>query len=95
MSPSVEAWLQKAEEDLRVAEALPDDPLLTGGVAFHAQQCIEKALKAVLLARAGACPRVHDLVRLSGLITALAPAWEVEPPLLEELTALYTQTLSG
>jgi len=90
MSPSVEAWLQKAEEDLRLAEVIPMDPLLTGGIAFHAQQCIEKSFKALLLARTDACPRVHDLVRLSSLVTAAVPKWESDPGLLDELTVLYT-----
>lgn len=91
MSPSIEAWLQKAEEDLRLAEAIPDDPLLTGGVAFHAQQCIEKCFKAVLLARSGACPRIHDLGRLFGLVVGSIPNWTTDSDLLDELSTLYTQ----
>jgi HEPN domain-containing protein len=90
MSPSVDAWMQKAEEDLRLAEVIPMESLLTGGIAFHAQQCIEKSFKALLLARTGVCPRIHDLVRLSSLVSAAVPKWEYEPGLLDELTVLYT-----
>ena len=57
-----EAWLHRAESDLALArhaaaaeDVLPEDAL------YHAQQCTEKALKAVLLRQVGEFPFVHDL----------------------------------
>lgn len=45
----VRAWLTKAEEDLRAAEAILAAPMPSYGTAsFHAQQGAEKALKALL-----------------------------------------------
>ena len=45
----VERWLIKAEHDLRSARNdLNDVPPLTDTACFHAQQCVEKALKAYL-----------------------------------------------
>jgi HEPN domain-containing protein len=41
-------WLAKADEDLAAAQALLAHPELTNIVAFHAQQAVEKALKAAL-----------------------------------------------
>lgn len=65
----VRAWVVKAEHDLRNAEhtlTLQDDcPFDT--VAFHAQQCVEKYLKAFLVAQGIAHPRIHDLGELAAL----------------------------
>lgn len=41
-------WLDRAEDDLSAAELLLTRPVLTNMVAFHAQQTVEKILKAVL-----------------------------------------------
>lgn len=59
-------WIQKAKEDYRAAlilsrrhaQPMPDV------VCFHAQQCAEKYLKALLVARRVYFPRTHDLVEL-------------------------------
>jgi HEPN domain-containing protein len=67
-------WLAKAENDLRNAEhtlTLKEDcPFDT--VCFHAQQCAEKALKALLLVGGEDPPRTHDL-RL--LLQRLPSGW--------------------
>lgn len=56
----VAEWLKQAEYDLKTSEYN-----LEGGfaepAAFWAQQSIEKALKAVALAKSGELRRVHDL----------------------------------
>lgn len=58
-----EAWLRRAEEDLRAARAcLESDPPILRPALFHAQQTAEKALKAVLSSQGtGSPPRTHDL----------------------------------
>ncbi|MBF0413437.1 MAG: HEPN domain-containing protein [Desulfamplus sp.] len=48
MKPSVSAWLEASEEDLSVVKALLQSKLATGAASFHAQQCVEKSLKALL-----------------------------------------------
>lgn len=53
-----QAWLQRARSDLalgRVALETPD--VLLEDACFHAQQCAEKALKALLIQRETAFPR--------------------------------------
>ena len=46
------AWTTRAEEDYALAQsALRRKKPLTYGAAFHAQQCAEKYLKALLIAR--------------------------------------------
>ena len=43
------AWLEKAEQDLRSAQAdLAFAPPIMGDAVFHCQQAVEKALKAFL-----------------------------------------------
>ena len=59
-------WMEKADEDLLVAEHTlklgEDCPFAV--VGFHAQQCIEKYLKAVLIFHAVSFPMTHDLTDL-------------------------------
>lgn len=57
-----EAWLHRAESDLALARhAAAADDVLPEDAVYHAQQCAEKALKAVLLKQVGQFPFVHDL----------------------------------
>ena len=58
-------WLNRAYSDLaiasaQIADAYPED------LCYHAQQATEKALKALLLHRVVAIPRVHDISDLLG-----------------------------
>lgn len=65
MKPETQEWIEKAEGDLKVArrEMQTADPVYEA-VCFHAQQCAEKYLKAVLEERNIAFPKIHDLVAL-------------------------------
>lgn len=66
-------WLEKAEHDLRNAEhtlTLDDDDCPFDTVCFHAQQCVEKCLKAVLVLRRVDFPKTHDVVVLMRLVPA-------------------------
>ena len=61
----LERWLTKAENDLRTAESvLRVSPPIVDTACFHAQQCVEKLLKAVLTARDKHVERTHSLPRL-------------------------------
>ncbi len=75
MNETVAEWFQKAEGDFRTArrelEAL-DGPNYDA-VCFHAQQCIEKLLKAVLIRHATVPPRIHHLERLYDLVRVVRP----------------------
>src|SRR5262245_10700317 len=55
-------WVARAEEDFTLARsALRRKRPLMYGATFHAQQCVEKYLKALLVARGLAFPRTHAL----------------------------------
>lgn len=62
----VRQWLEKAANDLRTAEHTlrlgEDCPYDT--VCFHAQQCVEKCLKAVLTCEQIPFGKTHDLEEL-------------------------------
>ena len=48
MKPITNDWLLSAESDLTIIKLIIHDELLTHQVAFHAQQAIEKSLKAII-----------------------------------------------
>ena len=71
-------WVRKAENDLKNAEhtLLMGDDCPYDTVCFHAQQCIEKYLKALLTFLAIDFPKIHDI----GELIALLPP-HLRPPL--------------
>jgi HEPN domain-containing protein len=66
----IREWLRKADNDLLNATHTltlgADCP--TDTVCFHAQQCIEKYVKALLVFRATAFPKTHDIAVLRALL---------------------------
>ena len=83
-----EEWLKAAGDDLKVMEKIASDEHLTHMVAFHAQQCIEKTLKAVIEEYEIAAVRIHNLERLFELVRSLIVI-DVDPMLVEMLDKLY------
>lgn len=81
------AWVAKAENDLRMVRlALAAKPPVTDGACFHAQQCAEKYLKAILVARDQSFPKTHDLVELSQLCELAGVIVPVDTDQLELLS---------
>jgi HEPN domain-containing protein len=65
---SWKSWVERAEEDYLLAlSAIRHKSPLTYGATFHAQQCIEKYIKALLASRQIVFPRTHDLAALGSL----------------------------
>jgi HEPN domain-containing protein len=65
----VREWMAKAENDLKAAAHLlkiKDCP--TDTVCFHAQQCVEKCIKALLISQGTDFRKIHDLGRLIVLL---------------------------
>ena len=68
---SPEAWLLRARSDLALGRAAVESPdVLREDACFHAQQCGEKALKALLVGRRISYPRTHALETLMDLLKA-------------------------
>jgi HEPN domain-containing protein len=69
-----QAWLAKAALDLRAARAdLSVEPPLSGDAAFHCQQAVEKALKAVLALCDQPFRKTHDLRELGSVVAERFP----------------------
>ena len=67
MNESLTLWLQFAREDLRASEILLNDGIFNL-VCFHAQQCVEKSLKAIITHRMLPLPRSHNISTLLDLL---------------------------
>jgi HEPN domain-containing protein len=88
----VHEWLLKAENDLTTAahtlklgEECPTDT-----VCYHAQQCVEKYLKAVLVLEGIDFPKTHDLERLGALLPG-----EWDHTLTDQDLGLLTEYATG
>ncbi len=62
-------WMRLAEADLEMAGILADGSAVPWGVCYHVQQAVEKAMKALTLARGDDPPFTHNLVRLNRGLT--------------------------
>jgi HEPN domain-containing protein len=69
MNEAIERWLAFAREDLRVAELALAEGIFNQ-VCFHAQQCVEKAIKGWLVQQGRIPPRTH---RMADLLALLPP----------------------
>lgn len=64
MKKVTKEWLDHAWQDIEAAKRLVSVEYLTGIAAFHAQQAIEKSLKAVIEEFGLGQVKTHDLQRL-------------------------------
>ena len=74
MSPEaseVRRWLEKPDHDRRIAAlAIEQTPPITDVAAFHAQQAVEKLLKAYLVYKYQEFEKIHDLGELVALCSS-------------------------
>lgn len=90
MKPITHEWLLLAAQDLAAAQALLSYEHLTNMVAFHAQQAVEKALKAVIEELELGFIKTHSLTRLYGIIRSHHPVIE-DMDMLDRLDAVYIE----
>ncbi len=85
-------WISKAENDLKTAAHVLKlgEHSPTDSVCFHAQQCVEKYVKAVLVLAGTDFPKTHDLERL----IAMCPK-SLRPSLSAAEQALLTEYATG
>ncbi len=86
-------WVEKADNDLKNASHTLelDEDCPTDTVVFHAQQCVEKYLKALLVVDGIDFPRTHSVsVLLDLLAESIRPALTTEEQ--ERLTDYATTT---
>ena len=87
-----EDWLKAAHDDLAVIEKIMDEPSLSHMVAFHAQQCIEKSLKAIAEEHQLEIPKIHKLKTLSQRIGIDLSSFEQSEEYLHLLDELYIES---
>ena len=88
-----QAWAEKAEEDFELARsALRRKKPLATGACFHAQQCAEKYMKALLVFQKAEFPKTHDLLMLNNLCSHAGIFLEIDPKLLNTLTDYAVRT---
>ena len=77
MKPTTREWVKKAENDFKVATQIIGRRrgVVADAACFHAQQCVEKYLKARLLEAGIAFPRTHDLRQLLNACLQVEPLW--------------------
>ena len=87
MPEPVDEWIAKAEGDFDVAQR----ELRRAGkrnfdaICFHAHQCVEKLMKAVLIAHGVAPEYTHNLLFLDACVKKAVESWESD---IEELSWL-------
>jgi HEPN domain-containing protein len=91
MKASTKQWLEFAQTDLRSCENNLNDEFVTNVVAFHAQQAVEKAFKALIEEKGIRMSRIHNLTRLLALTESflISPIDETE---LEMLDNVYSSS---
>jgi len=88
MSDEAGTWLRYAEENLQSARLLLEHGLLNPCLQ-NAQQAVEKALKAILIARAVPLRRRHSIQELANLLAATGPPSGVTAEECNLLDAIY------
>ncbi len=89
MKKQAEEWMKFAENDLLAAKELIENNELTQIVAFHAQQSIEKSLKAILELQDKKIPRIHDLRKLLHIVNNLKFEITYDDEMLDQLNQVY------
>ncbi|MBI2924943.1 MAG: HEPN domain-containing protein, partial [Verrucomicrobia bacterium] len=84
-------WLNRARSDLAIARTSIPGAYLED-LCYHAQQAVEKALKALLLQRVGRFPYVHDL---AALVSRLEEANVLVPDHVRDAVALTKYAVEG
>ncbi|OQY54844.1 MAG: hypothetical protein B6245_20690 [Desulfobacteraceae bacterium 4572_88] len=84
-------WLDRANDDLYVIEEIIDNADLTNMSAFHAQQAVEKILKAVIEEYEIAFVRTHKLEFLLEKVRGQIPFADVDITYVRRLDEVYTQ----
>jgi len=81
---SPDDWLRYARSDLELARVEQPPNVMLEGLCFHAQQAVEKAIKAVLVFHGIPFPRSHNI---STLLELLPPDFLI-PEVVQNSTLL-------
>ena len=88
MNGTVKEWVAKAEADFATAQRelkVTNSPNYDG-VCFHAQQAVEKLMKALLIHLQVTPPKTHRLYALDELLRPVCPGWAADKENLRLVT---------
>ncbi len=91
MKANTKQWLEFAQTDLRSCENNLNDDFVTNVVAFHSQQAVEKAFKALIDEKGIRMSRIHNLTRLYALTESFLIS-TIDETELEKLDNVYTSS---
>lgn len=91
MKRKTREWIEFAKRDLMASKELKDNKYLTHISCFHAQQGVEKILKAVLEENDILIPKVHDLIKLNNLVKNVLDI-KLEGEHLKKLNEIYAES---
>jgi HEPN domain-containing protein len=93
MREAAAAWMAFASRDLEAARLLVGNEYVANVVSFHAQQCVEKCLKALLEETGADIPRIHSIVKLLDLLSAeTQQSLGIDEEDLDLVDSVYTDT---
>ena len=84
-------WLNKAKEDLDVVGEIISRKHLTGMVAFHCQQAVEKTFKSLIEEFEIGFEKTHNLERLLGIVRKQINI-DVDLDMVKRLDEVYIST---
>jgi len=67
MNPNIEEWIRFASDNLKSSRVLVENELYDPAIN-NIQQCVEKCLKALLLASGEKIPKTHSIIHLLNLL---------------------------
>ncbi len=91
MKETTSEWLSRAKDDLDVIAEIKDKKHLTNMVAFHAQQAIEKSLKAIIDEFDLGFVKTHQIERLLEIVKDQMDA-EIDHRIVQILDSLYIES---
>jgi HEPN domain-containing protein len=91
MKKETSNWVFFAERDVIAANILIDNIALTGEVAFHCQQAIEKYFKAYLVENSIPIQKIHDLMKLYAKVKEIKD-WNIDISILEDISEVYVES---
>lgn len=84
-------WLRSAEDDLEAIDEIIENESLTNIVAFHAQQAIEKSLKALIEEYDLKFKKTHKLMMLFNIVESIIDL-QINEDTIIKLDSLYIES---
>ena len=88
MRDGIKAWRRQSEEELDTAEYLLAGGFFRGA-CYHAQQCVEKSIKTMLLKRGWELEKIHSIHRLTVVAQDHGVPLKLQPADIDFVDAIY------